>query len=141
MGTPAEPSLRGILFNYALEWIDQNLEPEEEFVTFPADTMLNYMSRRRSPIITGLFNPGVLLLTGESPIFNSLKENAPDYIVLIDQEFPHFGRRFFGRDYAQATFEWIVQNYEVAQQIGAKPFSNQGFGIQILKRKFIPSDQ
>ncbi len=141
MGTPAEPYLRGVLFNYALEWIDKNLDPEEEFVTFPADTMLNYMSRRRSPIITGLFNPGALLLTGESPIFNSLKENSPDYIVLIDQEFPHFGRRFFGRDYAKAIFKWIVQNYKVVQQIGARPFSNQGFGIQILKRKSLHSDQ
>jgi hypothetical protein len=141
MGTPAEPYLRGILFNYALEWIDQNLDPEEEFVTFPAVNMLNYMSRRRSPIITGLINPGALLLTGESPILNSLKDNAPNYIVLVDQDFAHLGARFFGRDYAQATFEWIVQNYQVAQQIGAKPFSNQGFGIQILKRKSIPSDQ
>jgi len=141
MGTPAEPYLRGILFNYALEWIDQNLDPEEEFVTFPAAPMLNYMSRRGSPIITGLLNPHVLLLTGESSILNSLKDNPPNYIVLVDQDFAHMGARFFGRDYAQATFEWIVQNYQVTQQIGARPFSNQGFGIQILKRKSIPSDQ
>jgi hypothetical protein len=141
MGTPAKPYVRGILFNYALEWIDQELGPDEEFVTLPAANMLNYMSRRRSPIITGLYNPGALLLTGESPVLNSLQENSPDYIVLVDQEFAHFGARFFGKDYFQATFKWIVQNYTVAQQIGARPFSHQGFGIQILKRKSLHSGQ
>jgi len=141
MGTPANPYVRGVLVKYALEWIDQELGPEEEFVTFPAVNMLNYMSRRRSPIITGLYNPGALLLTGEIPILNSLKKTTPEYIVLVDQDFAHFGRRFFGRDYARAIFEWIVQNYKVAQQIGARPFADQGFGIQILKRKSLPSDQ
>ncbi len=140
-GTPAEPYMRGIIFNSALEWIDQQLGPDEEFVTFPAAPMLNYMSRRRSPIITGLFNPGVLLLTGESLILNSLKEKSPDYIVLVDQDFAHLGARFFGRDYAQATFKWIIQNYKVALQIGAKPLSDQGFGIQILKRQSPHSDE
>jgi hypothetical protein len=140
-GTPAKPYVRGILFNYALELIDQKLGPEEEFVTFPAAHMLNYMSRRKSPIITGNLDPGVWLLTGESPVLNAMKENAPDYIVLVDQEFAHLGARFFGRDYAQATFKWIVQNYQVAQQIGARPLANQGFGIQILKRKSLHSEQ
>jgi hypothetical protein len=140
-GTPAKPYVRGILFNYALELIDQKLGPEEEFVTFPAAHMLNYMSRRKSPIITGNLDPGVWLLTGESPVLNAMKESAPDYIVLVDQEFAHLGARFFGRDYAQATFKWIVQNYQVAQQIGARPLANQGFGIQILKRKSLHSEQ
>ncbi|MEE8269687.1 MAG: glycosyltransferase family 39 protein [Nitrospinaceae bacterium] len=141
MGTPSNPHVRGILFKYALEIIDQELGPEEEFVAFPTGTMLNYMSRRKSPIITGIFNPYVLFLTGEGPVLNSLKENTPDYIVLVDQDFAHLGGRFFGRDYARAIFEWIVQNYKVAQQIGARPFADQGFGIQILKRKSLPSDQ
>jgi len=135
LGTPADPFLRGILFKYALESIEKKLSPEEEFVTFPAVNMLNYMSRRKSPIITGLYNPGALLLTGESSILNSLKEKDPEYIVLVDQDFAHFGKRYFGRDYARAIFEWIVQNYKVDEQIGARPFSGQGFGIQILKKK------
>ena len=140
-GIPNEPYMRGIIFNHAIEWIDQQLGPDEEFVTFPAAPMLNYMSRRKSPIITGLFNPGVVLLTGESLILNSLKEKSPNYIVLVDQDFAHLGARFFGRDYAQTTFQWIVQNYKVALQVGARPLSGQGFGIQILKRKSPQSDQ
>lgn len=141
MGTPAKPYVRGILFNYALEWIEQELGPEEEFVTLPADTMLNYMSRRRSPIITGLYNPGALLLTGENLVLNSLQKKSPNYIVLVDQEFAHYNAQFFGRDYFQTTFQWIIQNYSVVQQIGARPFSHQGFGIQILKRKSLDSSQ
>ncbi len=140
-GTPALPYLNGVLFKYALVLIDQNLSQEEEFATFPAANLLNYMSRRRSPIIAGIWNPSVLLLTGESPLLNSLKESAPDYIVLVDQEHEQMGARFFGRDFAQATFKWIIQNYEVAHEVGARPFSHQGFGIQILKRKPLSSDQ
>lgn len=135
MGTPAKPYVRGILFNYALEWIDQELGPEEEFVTLPADTMLNYLSRRRSPIVTGLYNPGALLLTGESLVLDSLQEKSPNYIVLVDQEFPHYNARFFGRDYFQSTYQWIAKNYQVVQQNGSQPFTGQGFGLQILKKR------
>ena len=141
MGTPAKPYVRGMLFKYALEVIDQKLGPEEEFVAFPTGNMLNYMSRRRSPIMTGIFNPGVLLLTGESSVLNALKKKTPEYIVLVNKEYPHMNARFFGRDYARATFKWIVQNYKVAQQIGARPFADQGFGIQILKRKSLLPNQ
>ncbi len=141
MGTPAHPYVRGIIFNYALEAIDQNLGSEEEFVVFPSASMLNYMSRRRSPITTVIHDPLVLLLTGEGPILNSLKENAPDYIVLVDQEFTHMGARFFGKDYARAILKWVTQNYQMVQQIGARPLAHQGFGIQILKRKSLHPDK
>jgi hypothetical protein len=141
MGTPAEPYVRGILFSYALEWIDQKLGPEDKFAVFPSANLLNYLSRRGNPTLAGIWNPGVLILTGENPLLDSLKKNTPDYIILVDQEYAHMGARFFGRDYAQATFQWIIQNYQVAQQIGARPFSHQGFGLQILKRKSLTSDQ
>lgn len=141
MGTPANPYVRGLLFKYALEVIDQKLGPEDEFVAFPTGSMLNYMSRRRSPIPTTKLNPVELLMTGESTVLNSLKNNNPDFILLVDHDFAHLGAQFFGRDYAKATYKWIIQNYKVAQQIGARPFSNQGFGIHILKRKSIPLDQ
>ena len=140
LGTPSEPFVRGIIYKYALEIIEQKMGPEEEFVTFPAVNMLNYMSRRKSPIITGLFNPGALLLTGESSILDSLKKNDPNYIVLVEQDFAHLGARYFGKDYAQSIFEWIAQNYKVDEQIGARPFSGLGFGIQILKKKPLHSE-
>ena len=62
-------------------------------------------------------------------------------IVLVNQDFTHLGARFFGRDYARATFQWIVQNYKVEQQIGGPPFFDRYFGIQILKRKPLPLEQ
>ena len=141
MGTLSKPYLRGILFKHALEIIDQKLSPEETLVTLPAASMLNYMARKSSPTLIGNLDPGILLLTGEIPLLNSLKDNTPDYIVLVNQDFTHLGARFFGRDYARATFQWIVQNYKVEQQIGGPPFSDQYFGIQILKRKPLPLEQ
>lgn len=134
MGTFFKPHVRGIFLKSSLEWIDQELGPEENFTTFPAAPILNYISRKRSPSLIGNLDPGILLLTGEGPILQSLQENPPDYIVLVDQDFAHLGSRYFGRDYARATFQWILQNYEVAQQFGERPFSNQGFGIQIRKK-------
>jgi len=45
------------------------------------------------------------------------------------------GARYFGQDYAQDSFQWIQQNYELEKQFGAEPFSGRGFGIQILRKK------
>ncbi len=125
---------RGEVMNLALNYISQNVGPEQEFATFPDGIMLNYLARRRSPIADITLNPGVWILVGDDAVLNRLKRSLPPYIVYMDREFSYFGYNYFGKDFAQKIHDWIQTHYSVQAQIGATPFTGNGFGIQILMR-------
>ena len=125
---------RGEAMNLALNYIDQNIAPEQEFATFPDGIMLNYLARRRSPISDITLNPGVWILVGDDAVLDRLKRSSPPYIIYMDREFPYFGYNHFGKDFAQKIHAWIQSNYTLHAQIGNTPFTGKGFGIQILKR-------
>ena len=65
----------------------------------------------------------------------SLERSPPPYILLVDQEFPELGFKYFGKDFGADIMDWIVQNYSLEKQFGETPFTSQGFGIQILKQR------
>ena len=125
---------RGEVFNTTLEYIDKNLSADVEFATFPDAIMLNYMSRRKSPIRDVNLNPHVWQIVGDEQVLQDLYATSPAYIILVDHDFSYFGLRYFGQDFAVPIYSWITQNYTLEKQIGATPFTGKGFGIQILKR-------
>ncbi len=131
---------RGKAMNLALNYIGQNLAPEQEFATFPDGIMLNYLARRRSPIADITYNPSAWVLVGDDAVLVHLKRSSPPYIVYLDREFPYFGYNHFGKDFAQKIHAWIQTHYSVEAQIGPTPFTGQGFGIQILKRNTLRKD-
>jgi len=59
----------------------------------------------------------------------------------VDVDSSILGARYFGQDYAQNVYQWIFQNYKLEKQFGAEPFSGQGFGIQLLKKRPTPPEQ
>jgi dolichyl-phosphate-mannose-protein mannosyltransferase len=126
---------RGEIMNLALNYIDNNLQPETTFATFPDGIILNYLSRRKNSIADITLNPGVWVLVGDDAVLERLKKASPAYIVYMDREFPYFGLNKFGKDFAQKIDGWIKNHYTVQAQFGATPFSGEGFGIQILRKK------
>ncbi len=131
---------RGEVMNLALNYIDKNFQPEAGFATFPDGIMLNYLARRKNPIADITLNPGVWVLVGDKAVLERLEKASPPYIVYIDREFPYFGYNHFGKDFAQKIHAWIQTHYSIQAQIGATPFTDKGFGIQILKRNTIRKD-
>jgi hypothetical protein len=125
---------RGEVVNLALNYIDNNFQPDTEFATFPDAIILNYLARRKSPIADITLNPGVWILVGDEAVLERLANASPAYILYVDREFPYFELNRFGIDFAQKIDHWIRKHYSVEARFGAPPFEGKGFGIQILKR-------
>ena len=68
-------------------------------------------------------------------MLNRLKKAPPPYILFVNVDYSVHGARFFGKDYGKPVFEWVLGNYSLMKQIGPTPFTGQGFGVQIWKRK------
>jgi hypothetical protein len=127
---------RGVVVNQTLDYLNQRVEPGIEIATVPYGSMINYLSRHPHPLPTLNFNPYNVALFGDQGYLESLQKAASPYILLVhvDAGILISGKRFFGKDFGQNAFTWIMQNYTLEQQFGAKPFSSPEFGIQILRK-------
>jgi hypothetical protein len=77
-----------------------------------------------------------LLLFGEDRMVAAMSGSPPDFIFLVHKDTSEFGERFFGRDYGQKIFQWIVENYQEQPlpmlDLGAQPLRDSRFGIRLM---------
>jgi 4-amino-4-deoxy-L-arabinose transferase-like glycosyltransferase len=127
---------RGVVVNQTLDYLNRSLQPGIEIATVPYGSMINYLSRHPHPHPVLYFSPYNVTLFGEQDYLESLKKASSPYILLVhfDASILVSGESFFGRDYGQSTFAWIMQNYTLEKQFGAVPFTGADFGIQILRK-------
>ncbi|BEQ13659.1 hypothetical protein FAK_07250 [Desulfoferula mesophila] len=95
--------------------------------------MINYLSRRLNPTAIINFMPPEIFMFGEENILASIKDNPPDYAVLVHSDTSEYGYKFFGIDYGVAIMERIRQHYVDTYQLGATPFRSNRFGMSIMR--------
>jgi len=126
---------KGKAFNILLRKLDENVAADQTLAVFPEGIMVNYLARTPSTVPYINYLPPTLFIIGEDKVLDSLKQNPPDWVVLIHRDSPEYGTRFFGVDYARSLQRWITQNYEGKTCIGETPFTSEKFGILIAKHK------
>ena len=108
----------------------------ENFPGFPEGIMLNYLARRRARTTCMNYVMTEIILFGEKNLLDQLREDPPDYVLLVHKDTSEFGVGFFGQDprYGREIMTWVNRNYRPVAQFGAEPFRSRRFGIRILKR-------
>jgi hypothetical protein len=72
---------------------------------------------------------------GEPVLLAALQRSPPDWIALVDKDTSNYGVRYFGQDYGTGLAQWVVDAYEPWSLVGPRPFSGQGFGVALLRRR------
>jgi hypothetical protein len=129
-----EVSEKGVIFNKALEKIEEIIKQEENFIVLPEGVMLNFLAKRKNPSPYINFMPPEIIIFGEDQIITAFRGAAPDYVLLMDKDTSVYGYPYFGKDYGNKLFRWVKENYKPLCTIGNQPFSGRGFGIIIAKR-------
>ncbi|MCF8721839.1 hypothetical protein [Nitrospina gracilis] len=124
---------RGAIVNEAVNYMQNEMEPQAEFPVFPAGNMLNYLSRHPNPFPFIFFTPPEVHFYGEGAYLERLQSQPPPYIVFVEMDNSWLGAPYFGRDYAQNLYAWVMKHYRQAALFGDPPFTGKGYGIQILK--------
>jgi len=130
----ADP-LRGELVNKVLEVFPQLTEEGQTLAALPEGVMLNFLSRRPNPTPYTNFMPTELVFFGEARILKAFEAHPPDWIALVHKDTSEFGFRFFGQDYGQALFAWIMETYRPVGVAGAIPLRSNRYGILLLARR------
>ncbi len=126
---------RGEVVRVTQARIETLLGKDQTLAVLPDGVMLNYLTRRRNstPYIIG--NPADVAMFGEAEMLRAYASAPPDWIALVACDTTIYGFPYFGRDYARSLAAWMDRNYVLAEVIGAPPFTGQGFGVALLRRR------
>jgi hypothetical protein len=137
------PKLRisGRITALALEWINEKTSSNTTFVGLPEGIMLNYLSRRATPLPYANFMLPELIVFGEKKMVADFEARPPDYVILVDSDSSEFGVAPFGTDprFGKQIMDWVNQHYAPAVLIGNEPLQGEDFGIKILKHAESPN--
>jgi hypothetical protein len=137
-------SIRGYVLDETMARLEEIMDPDDTLLVLPEGASLNYWLRRTNPTPYSLFLPTEFAAFDKrGKMLRSLEEHPPDFVVLLHRENSEFGVGPFGQDPANglAMMQWISRRYEFVVRVGAAPFSGNGFGSVILKRRSIPRAQ
>jgi hypothetical protein len=126
---------RGKIIKTTLQELNLRLKPQEGFIVFPEGIMLNFLTARKNPSPFINFMPPELIVFKEERILAAIQKSPPEYILIADKSTEEYGYQYFGKDYGQKIFGWLMKSYQPVTTIGAPPLTGAGFGIQILVRK------
>ena len=111
--------------------------PEYTLLGLPEGSMINYLSRRRSPLPQFQFHGFTTEGGRELKIVEALTAQPPDLVVIASRDLRDFGIKIYGeRDGAgRQIMHWIARHYEVTHKIGNDPLDSAQCGAYILQRK------
>jgi hypothetical protein len=126
---------RAIPFREALAALRAIARPADTLVALPEGMMFNYLLRIPSPTRYQNFLPSEMMMYGQRTMLRELIDHPPTYVVLVHADSILYGARFFGKDYAQEMAAWIHANYEPIGTYGQTPYTDENFGIMLLRRR------
>ena len=130
-----EVAPRAMFFQITLDILNNEMKENETLAAFPTGTLLNYLTRNKNTIDSISYNPGTWKLLGEQRVLEDLQSSPPTYIAIVYHDFYEFGYRFFGKDFGQDIYQWILEDYTPFKLIGKDPAKGEGFGIHLFKLK------
>ena len=120
----------------ALDELNRSLKPGDTVAVLPEGVMLNYLSRRESPLRVVTLMPPEILTFGEADVVRSLEAHPPTLIVFVHKDTGEYGYDLFGTSprYGRTTMEWIRKRYRSVRTFGNNPTSPSGRGLEIFER-------
>lgn len=129
-------SPRGALLARTLRRLQALAPPGTTLLVYPEGSGLNYWLRRANPSRFTLFLPTELEAFGRETVRDDVIAARPDLVVLVHRDHGEFGVGPFGVDprNGRDLLEWVHENYELVQRLGAPPFRSRAFGVEIWRR-------
>lgn len=123
---------RAPTINAAVRALEEKAAPGDTVAVLPEGVMLNYLTRKRSPIRFINFMPPELIMFREDVILDSLVGAPPEFVVVVSRPLREYGYVGFGVDFMVSTAEWIAANYVPVATIEG---SAGKFGVELRQRR------
>ncbi|MGD1001026.1 MAG: glycosyltransferase family 39 protein [Candidatus Brocadiia bacterium] len=125
----------------ALKMIEENAGRSQTLAVLPEGVLMNYLARRPNPAPYTTYLGVELEAFGDEQMTESYKRHPPDFILLVHRDTTEYGKQFFGKDYGEELYRWIMSHYRPVGQIGKIPLQRtRQFGMLLLRRGEVSGD-
>ena len=119
----------------AVAKIRENTGRSQTLAVLPEGCIVNYLSRRTNPTPYTTYLGVELEAFGDERMTECYERHPPDFVLLVHRDTLVYGRQFFGRDYGEELYQWIMSHYRPVVQIEKMPLQQAGqFGVLLLQR-------
>ncbi len=133
---PPEIDATGFVVRTVVEKLTE-LPREQTLFALPEASMINYLSRRPSPLPQFQFHGFTTEGGREAEVVKALTANPPDIVVIASRDLRDFGVKIYGeRDGAgRQIMRWIAERYEITHKIDNNPLDSAQCGAYIMQKK------
>jgi hypothetical protein len=114
--------------------------PDQILLMLPEGVMVNYLSRRASPIPTANFFPIDLGHGREEKIVAALERHPPDFVGLISRDLREYAIDHFGEETGSGRLilGWVGRHYHQVWGAGGNPLDPDHYGVVLFQRSGPP---
>jgi hypothetical protein len=118
----------------------RDARPGQTLLVLPEGQMLNYLSRKPSPLPQVFYFSWFTSNGREDAIVSALHRRPPDWIAIVSRDLREYGIQRYGErpGSGRQILTWVAKNYEVAGSVGGDPLDYRQRGGLLLKRKLQP---
>lgn len=112
----------------AIRYAREHTQPDQEVLSIPHATTINFLAGRRYPFREEIVHPGFLTGEKEFAAIELIKSHRIPLILVINFPTAEFRDRAFGDDYNQALMSWITANYHLSARFDTPKSREAKFG-------------
>ena len=129
---------RGAEFvDQAIRFLRAESDVDDQILVLPEGAMINYQTRRPSPVAYVNLCPPEITMYGEQNILKRLRNSPADYVVLVNKDVTEYGKVCFGApDYGPELMQWVNSNYVVECVFGNSFSDSKKPGVTVMKQRF-----
>ncbi len=103
--------------------------------------MINYSLRMPNPVPPFFFFASALSDGSEAAIVDKLRQNPPDWVVIISRDLRAYGIRHYGEapGKGELILRWVLENYQPELSVGGDPLASKQAGGVLLKPRSAPN--
>lgn len=109
----------------AIEFVKSRTSKDDEVLSIPQATMINFMTDRRYPFREEIIHPGFL---SDEEAIRRILDRPPRLILMVNLLTPEFNDRVFGVNYNAGLVEWIESNYHQVARFDSECSKGSKFG-------------
>jgi hypothetical protein len=127
----------GEMVRMAYEFAERAVAPSETLLVLPEGIMINYLSRRATPLATTHFFADALADGREAELVRALERTPPDWVIVATRDLRENGIMRYGErpGRGELLLRWVVTHCEAVGTLGGDPLDPDQCGAYFYKRR------
>ena len=105
------------LINETFNFLQNKTKKDDAILILPEGIMFNYLGQRKTNLKYYQLLPNHIEALGENNIVNSLEQNPPEYIFIINTDYSIYGTPRFCEDFGLKICDFTYKNYNFEEKI------------------------